>query len=141
MADEQARPSEKPPLPVVSGTMSQETLATGRIKPLYRITQIIWYVVGLIEVLLLLRLLLKGLGANPLAGFSQFIYGLTWIFASPFLLVFGASKVQGAIFEWSTLLAMLVYLLVGWLIVKAVVMSRPVSTKEAERKLPDQEKV
>lgn len=121
--------------------MSQETLATGRIKPLYRVTQIVWYIVGLLEVLLLLRFILKLLGANPAAGFTQFIYGVTWLFASPFLAVFRVSQAQGSIFEWSTLLAMAVYALFGWLIVKAIVMSRPVSTKEAERKLPDQEKV
>lgn len=121
--------------------MSEEQLATHRIKPLYRSTQIIWYIVGVLEAFLILRLFLKALGANPEAGFSQFIYGVTWLFASPFLYVFQVSQAEGNIFEWSTLLAMFVYVLFGWLIVKAIVMSRPVSTKEAERKLPEQEKM
>src|SRR5450759_914242 len=103
--------SEKPPLPVVEGTMTEEKLATGRIKPLYRSTHIVWYVVGLLEVFLLLRLILKILAANPEAGFSKFIYGITWLFASPFLYVFGISQVQGNIIEWSTILAMVVYVL------------------------------
>lgn len=141
MPDEEVRPNEKPPLPVVSGTMAQETLPTGRIKPLYRVTQIVWYILGLIEALLLLRLILKALAANPEAGFTKFIYGVTWLFANPFLSVFGSSRVEGNILEWSTILAMVVYALLAWLIVKAIVMSRPVSTKEAARKLPTQEKM
>lgn len=139
--EEAARQSEKPPLPVVEGTMSEEKLSTHAYKPLYRSTQIVWYIVGLMEVFLLLRLFLRALGANPVAGFTQFVYGVTWMFVSPFLLVFGNSQIEGKVFEWSTLLAMAVYALFAWLIVKAIVMVRPVSTKEAERKLPEQEKV
>lgn len=131
--------SEKPPLPAVEGTMKEEQLSTHRIKPLYRTTQIIWYIVSLLEVLLLLRFLLKLFAANPEAGFTNFIYTITWLFANPFLLVFETMRIEGSVFEWSTLLAMGIYALLGWLLVKAIVMARPVSTKEAARKLPEQE--
>lgn len=139
MANQTVRQDERPPLPRVEGTMSEEQLATHRIKPLYRSTQIIWYIVGLIEALLFLRLMLRALGANPAAGFTRFIYGVTWLFANPFLSVFGTTQEAGNVVEWSTILAMAVYFLAGWLIVKAIIMARPVSTKEAERKLPEQE--
>lgn len=132
---------EKPPMPSVSGNLKEETMSTTRIKPLYRMTQIIWYIVGLLEVLLVLRFFLKLFAANSAAGFTQFIYGATWIFAGPFIYVFQASKMENNVFEWSTLLAMAVYALGGWLIVKALVMGKPVSTKEADQKLPGQEKV
>ena len=46
-------------------------------KPIYRGTQIAWYVLGLLEVLLAFRLVLKMLAANPGAGFSSFIYRLS----------------------------------------------------------------
>ena len=128
-------------MPRVDATLKQENLPTQRYKPLYRSTQIIWYILGIIEVFLLLRLFLKAFGANPQAGFSQFVYVVTSVIAGPFYLVFNVTQVQGSIFEWSTLFAMLVYLLFAWLIVKAIVMSRPVSTKEASQKLPDQEKL
>lgn len=128
-------------MPTVNVTLKEEKLQTHRFRPLYRSTQVIWYIVGICEVLLLLRFFLKLLGANPEAGFSQFIYSVTWLFASPFLYVFNVSQVERNIFEWSTLLAMLVYVLFGWLIVKAIVMARPVSTEEAEEKLPNQEKI
>ena len=82
-------------------------------KPLYKGTQIVWYILGLIEVLLAFRFVLKLLGANPEAGFSSFIYGITYVFASPFLNVFRISQAGGSLFEWTTLLAMLVYWIVA----------------------------
>lgn len=104
-------------------------------KPLYRGTQIVWYVLGLLEIILAFRFVLKLLAANPSAGFSNFIYTITYPFATPFLNVFRATKIDGSIFEWTTLLAMLVYLLIAWGIVKMFFMSKSVSTPEAAAKL------
>lgn len=126
------------PMPQVDATLKQEQLPTQRIKPLYRVSQVVWYILGILEILLILRFFLKLLAANPAAGFTQFIYGVTYLFAGPFLYVFRVSQVQGNVFEWSTLLAMFVYLVIAWLIVKALVMAKPVSTKEADKELPKQ---
>lgn len=109
-------------------------------KPLYRGTQIVWYLVGLIEVLLAFRFVLKLLAANPSAGFTNFIYAVSYIFAAPFLTVFRTTKVEGSIFEWTTLLAMAVYLLVAWGIVRLFFMSKSVSTPEAAAKLDKENK-
>jgi len=108
-------------------------------KPLYRGTQIVWYILGLIEALLAFRFVLKLLAANPTAGFSSFIYNVSYPFATPFLNVFRLSRVEGSIFEWTTLLAMLVYLLIAWGIVKLFFMSKAVSTPEAAAKLDKEE--
>jgi hypothetical protein len=108
-------------------------------KPLYRGTQIVWYVVGILEALLAFRFILKLLGANPAAGFSSFIYGVTYPFAAPFLSVFKITKVEGSIFEWTTLLAMIVYWLVAMAIAKLLVMGKTVSTTEAAVKLDSQD--
>ncbi len=108
-------------------------------KPIYRGTQVVWYILGVIEVLLAFRFVLKLLGANPAAGFSSFIYGITYLFAAPFLNVFGISQVAGSVLEWTTLLAMFVYLVIGWGIIKLFFMSKTVSTPEAAQKLEQQE--
>ena len=108
-------------------------------KPLYRGTQIVWYILGLIEILLAFRFVLKLLGANPNAGFSSFIYDVTYIFAAPFLNVFSISKVAGSIFEWTTILAMFVYWVIAIGIIKLFLMSKTVSTPEAAVKLDEQE--
>lgn len=108
-------------------------------KPLYRGTQVVWYILGLVEILLLFRFVLKFLAANPAAGFTSFIYGATFVFAAPFISVFRVTYVEGQIFEWTTLLAMLVYLIVAWGIVKLLLMGKTVSTPEAAAKLERQE--
>ncbi len=104
-------------------------------KPLYLGTQIVWYILGVIQTLLALRFILKLLAANPSAGFSNFIYTLSYPFAAPFLNVFSSSRVEGSTFEWTTILAMLIYTLVAWGIVKIFFMSKTVSTHEAAKKL------
>ncbi len=109
-------------------------------KPLYRGTQIVWYVLGLIEALLAFRFVLKLLAANPSAGFTSFIYGVTNVFTAPFTAVFGISYVEGSIFEWTTLLAMLVYWAVAVGIIKLFLIGKTVSTPEAAVKLETQEK-
>lgn len=108
-------------------------------KPLYKGTQVVWYILGLIEILLLFRFILKLLGANPEAGFSAFIYAITYVFASPFLNVFRVSSISGVIFEWTTLLAMGVYYIIAFGIVKLFLMGKTVSTPEAAVGLNNQE--
>jgi len=108
-------------------------------KPLYRGTQIVWYILGIIETLLIFRFILKLLAANPDASFSSFIYGISSIFAAPFLSVFNISRVEGNIFEWATLLAMLVYWIVAIGIIKIFIMSKTVSTPEAAVKMKEKE--
>jgi len=108
-------------------------------KPIYRGTQIVWYLLYFIEVILVLRFFLKLFGANPAAGFTSFIYAITGVIAAPFLSVFGITQVSGSIFEWTTLLAMLVYWIVAYAIVKLLLIGKTVSTPEAAAKLNKEE--
>ena len=117
-----------------------DSFISPRTKPLYRGTQVVWYILGVLEVLLAFRFVLKLLAANPYAGFTSFIYGVTYPFAAPFLNVFGQTRVQGNIFEWTTLLAMLVYWIIAWAIIKLFLISKPVSTPEAAVKLDQQDR-
>lgn len=110
-----------------------------RTKPLYRGTQIVWYVLGVLEALLAIRFALKLLGANAGAGFTSFIYGVTYPFAAPFLGVFNRTQIVGSTVEWTTLLAMLVYWLLAIAIIKLFLMGRSVSTPEAAVKLEEQD--
>lgn len=108
-------------------------------KPLYRGTQIVWYALGVVEVLLVFRFFLKLLGANPDAGFTAFIYVLSGIFAAPFLSVFRVTQVSGSVFEWTSLLAMFVYWVLAYGIIRMFLMGKTVSTPEAAVKLDEQE--
>lgn len=104
-------------------------------KPLFRGVQIVWYITSIVEALLVLRFVLKLLGANPGAGFTNFVYSLSSVFVSPFQAVFKNAAVKGSVFEWTTLLAMIVYYILAMGIIKLFVMGKPVSTVEADAKL------
>lgn len=106
-------------------------------KPLFRGTQIVWSLCALLEIILAFRFFLRFAGANPGAGFTDFIYAISWPFAEPFIAVFRATVVEGKVFEWTTLLAMVVYLLVAWGIASLLTMSKTVSTPEAAAKLDE----
>ena len=84
-----------------------------------KLTQAIYLVFGLIEALLLIRFVLKALGANAEAGFAQFIYGMTGPLVAPFLGLFGTPQAaSGATLELHTLIALVIYALVAWLLAR-----------------------
>lgn len=114
----------------------------GRKKTLYYVYQVLWYVLGFVEIVLALRFILKLLGANPDSGFAGFIYGLSQPFAGGFSNLFHASTGRGAettaLVEWSTLIAMGVYALVVWGIVKLLQIGKPVEPDEMTRSVDSQ---
>lgn len=108
-------------------------------KPLFKGTQIVWYILSVLEVLLVFRLLLKLAGANPSAGFSKFIYDFSQPFVTPFAAVFNRTTIQGSVFEWTTLLAMIVYWVVATGIIQLFFISKTISTPEAAAKLEEKD--
>lgn len=88
----------------------------------YKVAQIVWFITGFIVVLLLVRFILALLGANLENGFASLVYMLSEPFVAPFrgLLQIGQFQAGVSRFEIETLLASLVYLLIGWGITKAV---------------------
>jgi hypothetical protein len=84
----------------------------------------IYFILGLLEVLLAFRLVLKLMGANTASVFVRLIYGFTSIFILPFEGIFRRGFTQGieatAVFEPATLVALLVYAVLGWGIVQLV---------------------
>ncbi len=102
-------------------------------KSIFRTYQIIWYLLGVIEVLLAFRILLKMLGANQLSGFTQLVYSLSDPFALPFNGVLGVSTTpEGSLFEWSTLIAMAVYWIVAYGLEQLFQFFKPVTPTEVE---------
>lgn len=81
--------------------------------------RVVWYIVGFIIALLALRLILQLLGANTGNAFVDLVYGISGIFAAPFFGMFSYTPSYGvSYFEVSTLVAMLIYALLGWGIAK-----------------------
>lgn len=88
-----------------------------------RVRNTIYLLVGLLEILLALRFMLRLSGANPENMFTQFIYGLSAPFVHPFstLFISPAENMQGSIgmniFDVNLLIAMVMYALLGVLAV------------------------
>jgi uncharacterized protein YggT (Ycf19 family) len=80
---------------------------------LFGVSELAAVALGIVEVGLVLRVVLLLLAANPSAGFSSWVYGLTYPLVAPFASVFPNLTVAGGILETSALLAMLVYALLG----------------------------
>ncbi len=83
------------------------------------VNRLIWFIVGVIAVLLAIRFVLLLAGANESTGFAQLIYGLTGWMVAPFSGLFGQNLTYpGAagtgVFEPEALVAIAVYVLVGW---------------------------
>src|SRR5947209_5069026 len=93
--------------PQVRGDSPQKVYETK--KTIFRFNQIVWYILGLIEVLLVFRLVLKAMGANSLVGFTSLIYALTNPLAAPFSGILGISVAGNSLIEWSTIISAIVY--------------------------------
>lgn len=101
-------------------------------KTIFRFNQIIWYILGFIEVLLLFRVALKILGANSSVGFTNLVYSITSPFAAPFNGILGLSIEGNSMIEWSTIIAAIVYLCVAWGLVYLLDIIYPITPKDIE---------
>ncbi len=97
----------------------QDTAAEQMLNRL-RVSQLIWLFFGIVEILIGLRVLLKLIGANPANGFASFIYNAAALFLSPFFGLIGSPSAGSVVLEVPSLIAMLVYALLGWLIVRVI---------------------
>lgn len=106
----------------------------GQKKTLFYAYLAVWYIFGFIEIVLAFRFVLKLLGANPEAGFTKLVYGISSPFAGPFLNIFHATANQGvettSFFEWSTLVAAVVYVVITWGIIKIFKLGKPTDAAE-----------
>jgi uncharacterized protein YggT (Ycf19 family) len=84
----------------------------------FKITQFIWLVFGVLEALIGLRIFLRLIAASPANWFTAFLYQLTDIFLWPFQGITANPAVQGFVLEISSFIAMLVYALIAWALVR-----------------------
>lgn len=103
------------------------------------LARVVYYVFGVIEVLIAVRFVLRLLGANRDAGFVAFIYSFSSIFMAPFVAVFKTQTGAGAAFEGSALVALAVYALVAWGIVTLVRVVSPRRSSETVERVEKKE--
>ena len=112
--------------------------AYGTKKAIFRLYQIIWYILGVAEVLLASRILLKLIGANLNSGFTSFIYSVSAPLASPFRGVLGETTSLESVIEWSTIIAMAVYAVVAFGLVKLFQLIKPTTEHEVNQSVNNQ---
>jgi hypothetical protein len=101
-------------------TTTQQEPGRGQRLFSFRATQLVWLAVGLLEAALGLRFLLKLIGANAANPFASLLYGITGAFLAPFAGLTRTPAAAGMVLEVSTLIAMLVYALLGWVLERLV---------------------
>ncbi|MFA6602213.1 MAG: YggT family protein [Candidatus Shapirobacteria bacterium] len=85
---------------------------------------LVYYFFGAMEILLAFRLVLQLTGASLASGFVRLIYNITGILVLPFNGIFSKGYAQGlettSVLEPGTIVAIIVYALVAWGIVKVI---------------------
>lgn len=86
-----------------------------------RAAQTVYLVLSIVEILLAFRLVLRLLGANSANAFVSFVYALTYPLIYPFIGIFALPRdLAVASFETATLVAMLVYAVIAYIIVALI---------------------
>ena len=108
----------------------------------FQIMRIVWAALGLLEILLGLRFFLKLIAANADSGFASLIYSLSGVFTAPFAGIVTTPVSGATVLEVTTLIAMMVYVLFVWIVVKVIgiVADRPSarsSSQSVQVQMPD----
>lgn len=79
--------------------------------------RVIYYILDVIELLLAARFILKLVAVGE-SGFVRFIYSITEPLIAPFRGIVQNTAVSGGVFEWASLIAIIVYAIIAYLLVR-----------------------
>lgn len=99
-------------------------------KTIFRANQIVWYIAGVVDILLLFRFVLKAVGASPYAIFTNFVYSVTNVLIAPFQGILGVTQAGNSLIEWSTIIAGIVYLCIAWAVAYLLDIMYPITPKD-----------
>ncbi len=91
-----------------------------RVDAYRRIAAVVWTITGFVEIVVGLRVLFKFLGANEGNGFVNFIYNVSGVFVNPFQGMVDNVTSGSSILEVNSLIAMLLFVLIAWGVMKLV---------------------
>lgn len=78
----------------------------------FRISVAPWVLLGIVEVLLILRLIFKWINIDPKIEFVDVIYGFSGMLITPVKAIIPLPTADGAVLEWTTLISIVFYALV-----------------------------
>jgi hypothetical protein len=79
-----------------------------------RTEQAVWLITGVVVVVLSIRFIFKMLAASVQSGFVRFIYDMTQGLIAPFHGIFNTASSGNFVIEPETVVAAVVYALIGW---------------------------
>ena len=86
----------------------------------FKVTQLIWLLFGILEVLIALRIGLMLIGANPNSPIVALIYGFTYLFLFPFTGLVSSPTAGNMVLELSSMFAMVIYALIAWVVERTI---------------------
>lgn len=87
--------------------------------------RVVWFIAGVLLVILGFRFVLALLGANPNNAFADFVYTVSYPFVKPFFSLFNYDLQNGiSRFELYTLVAMAVYALIAYGVARLLTINR-----------------
>jgi YGGT family len=139
MAIQQPAPEPTPasapayaPAPAPAPTSVERVSVTEEGRYNFRAAAVVGFVVGLVDILIAARFLGKLLGASSQSAFVHFIYQLSSVMVAPFTGIFGDTGTKTNTFETASLVAIVVYAVIGWgLVVLIRIVTAPHGTKPA----------
>ena len=117
---------QQPPAPVERVSVTEESRYN------FRAAAVVGFIVGIVDILIAARFLGKLLGASSASAFVNAIYQVSGVFVAPFTGIFGDTGNKTNTFETASLVALVVYAVIGWGIVVLIrIMTAPKGTKPA----------
>ncbi len=98
----------------------------------FRAAAVVGFIVGVVDIFIAARFLGKLFGASSQSAFVNFIYQVSGPMVAPFNGIFGNSGSNTNYFETASLVAIVVYAVIGWgLVVLIRIITAPHGTKPA----------
>ncbi len=118
--------SDPAPAPIEHISMTEQSRYN------FRAAAVVWFVVGVIEIFIAARFLGKLFGASAHSAFVNFIYQVSGPMVAPFTGIFGDTGTRTNTFETASLVALVVYAVIGWgLVVLIRIVTAPKGAKPA----------
>jgi hypothetical protein len=120
------------PDPVSASAPVERVSVTEQARYNFRAAAVVGFIVGAVDIFIAARFLGKLFGASAQSAFVNFIYQVSGPMVAPFTGIFGDTGSKTNTFETASLVAIVVYAVIGWgLVVLIRIVTAPHGTKPA----------
>jgi uncharacterized protein YggT (Ycf19 family) len=126
------QPQAPAPIPAPAPAPVERVSVTEESRYNFRAAAVVGFIVGVVDILIAARFLGKLFGASAQSAFVSFIYQVSAPLVAPFTGIFGDTGSKTNMFETASLVAIVVYAVIGWgLVVLIRIITAPHGTKPA----------